>query len=60
MLSSLEHYLNFLYILKGQPENRRPILVHGLIYEAAKPDIHYQADRHEHKQSGRAAVTHKG
>jgi hypothetical protein len=36
-----------------------PNLVHGLIDEAAEPDIHYQADRHEHKQSGRAAVAHE-
>src|SRR5262245_32047169 len=44
----------------GLPDlNRSRIMVHGLIYEAAKPDIHYQADRHEHKQSSRATVAHK-
>jgi hypothetical protein len=44
-------------LVKQNPETLN--MVHGLIHEAAKPDIHYQADRHEHKQGGRAAVAHK-
>jgi len=47
------------FIETGHPEKTGAELVHGLIYEAAEPDIHYQADRHEHKQSGRAAVAHE-
>src|SRR5579863_9261261 len=58
MLSSLELYLIFLYC-KGTTRKGASESVHGLIDEAAEPDIHYQADRHEHEQSGRAAVTHE-
>ena len=47
------------FIETGHPEKTGAELVHGLIYEAAEPDIHNQADRHEHKQSGRAAVAHE-
>src|SRR5262245_13009904 len=46
-------------IYRASGKNRSRIMVHGLIYEAAKPDVHYQADRHEHEQSGRAAVAHQ-